>query len=248
MTYQPRKYRTLMQSGRFNSFLVSYRQSDLWIGMNALEITEEIQQFTLTELKTLWQNLENYICHYPDFQASLIPINIPDNAPAYIKKMIKVGNRAGIGPLSAIAGFTAAYVGKKLNQKFHPAEIVVENGGDIYLDIEQDIALTIHAGKSPLSEKVSITIPATESPLGVCTSSGKIGPSLSSGNADAVMIACKNTAQADAFATAFGNKVKSIQDINSVLEETENFSDILSAIIICDDKIGIRGKFEITPL
>ncbi len=162
--------------------------------------------------------------------------------------MIFAGNRAGIGPMSSVAGFFSEFIGKKIEQKFQPEEIIVENGGDIYLKIKKDIIISIHAGSSPISEKIGVKISASESPLGICTSSGKIGPSLSSGSADAVMIICKNTALADSFATAFGNRVKTPNDIESVLEETEKYSEILSAIIICDDKIGIHGNFEIESL
>lgn len=248
MTSQPRPYRETMRKGRFNSFVVSYQQSDLWIGVNSIACSAELQSFTLAELKNLWNKIENFICQYPVIQTSLSPIEIPKNSPLEIIKMIESGNRAGIGPLSSVAGFFSAYLGRLIEKKFRPKEIIVENGGDIYINVRDEITISIYAGQSPLSEKIGVKIPAGEAPLGVCTSSGKIGPSLSSGNADAVMIICRDTALADAFATAFGNKVKSAGDIETVLSETEKFPEILSAIVICDDKIGIRGKFEIAAL
>ncbi|MFP4548270.1 MAG: UPF0280 family protein [Fidelibacterota bacterium] len=248
MTYQPRTYRENMRQGRFNSFLVSYKQSDLWIGVNPIETSQELKQFALSELGKLWKNLEENISQYPIIQKSLSPIKMPDNISPEMETMIKAGNHAGIGPMSAVAGFTSEYIGTKIEEKFHPNEIIVENGGDIYINVVDKITLSVFAGDSPLSEKIGVKIPASETPLGICTSSGKIGPSLSSGNADAVMIACENAGLADAFATAFGNKVKTVNDIESVLAETEKFTEILSAIVICDDKIGIRGKFEIVAL
>lgn len=104
--------------------------------------------------------------------------------------------------------------------------------------------MSVYAGNSPLSEKIGIEIQASESPLGVCTSAGTVGPSISFGKADAVMIICRNTALADAFATGFGNRVKTPEDVQKVIGETEYYPEILSAVIICRDKIGIRGKFE----
>ena len=58
------------------------------------------------------------------------------------------------------------------------------------------------------------------------------------------MIVCRNTALADAFATGFGNMVKVPEDVQSVIDQTAEFPEILSAVIICQDKMGIRGKFE----
>ena len=237
-----------MRKGRFNSFVVSYKQSDLWIGVNPIECTEKLKAFALDELKKLWDKIEGFICINPIIQKSLSPIKISESPPEEIIKMIESGNRAGIGPMSSVAGFFSQYIGKLIEEKFHPEEIIVENGGDIYLNVKKNITISIYAGKSPLSEKIAVKIPASQTPLGICTSSGKVGPSLSSGNADAVMIICTDTSLADAFATAFGNKVKTPADIESTLQETEKFAEILSAIIICDDKIGIRGKFEIVAL
>ena len=248
MTYQPRKYRETMRQGRFNSFVVSYKQSDLWIGVNPIECSDDLKFFVLEEIKKLWQKLEDFIDIHPQIKNSLIPIEIPRNSPPEITKMIECGNRAGIGPMSSVAGFLSEYIGKLIEEKFQPEEIIVENGGDIYLNVEDDITISIYAGNSPLSEKIAVKIPATKTPIGICTSSGKVGPSLSSGNADAVMIICEDTSLADAFATAFGNKVKTPADIESTLQETDKITEILSAIIICNDKIGIRGKFEIVAL
>ena len=246
--YQPRKYRENMRRGGFNSFVVSYKQSDLWIGVSPLDISETLKKFTLAELKMLWKKIENFICLHPIVQKSLSPIPIPENSPEEIEKMIQAGNQAGIGPMSSVAGFFAEYIGKKIQKQFSPSEIIVENGGDIYLFSKKERIISIYAGDSPLSEKIAIKIPASETPLGICTSSGKIGPSLSSGSADAVMIVCKNTALADAFATAFGNQVKTSEDIDEALRQTEQYPEILAAIIICDDKVGIRGNFEIETL
>ena len=104
--------------------------------------------------------------------------------------------------------------------------------------------MSVYAGDSGLSGKIGIRLPAGLTPVGVCTSSGTVGPSLSFGIADAVMIACKSTSLADAFATAFGNKVTSPDVIGEVLKISEDYPEILSIVCICGGKMGIRGNFE----
>ena len=245
MIYEPRNYRKFMQTGRFDSFVVTYKETDLWIGISSGNITENLKIFTLEKIKKLRNELDLYIKDNKNFLNSLTPIAINNNMPLSVKTMVTVSKKAGIGPMSAVAGYFSEYIGRAIKEKFKINEIVIENGGDIFLDINKPLTLTIYAGNSPLSEKVGIIIPPTSSPLGICTSSGKVGPSLSFGKADAVMIACKNTALADSFATKFCNKVQSSKDINSILKQTE-IPEILSAIIICEDKIGVRGEFEIT--
>jgi ApbE superfamily uncharacterized protein (UPF0280 family) len=147
--------------------------------------------------------------------------------------------------MAAVAGMFALHVGEKIRRKFHVQELVVENGGDFYIYVKDDLLITIYAGESPLSEKIAVIVPAHETPCGVCTSSGTVGPSLSFGNADAVMVACYSPVLADAWATSLANRVKSPDDIEGVLTFSEHYPEILSLVIICDDKTGIRGNFEV---
>ena len=139
----------------------------------------------------------------------------------------------------------AGDVGEKIRQKFQVGEVIVENGGDYYIRLKEDLLITIYAGNSPLSEKIAFIIPARETPCGVCTSSGTVGPSLSFGKADAVMVACYSPVLADAWATALANRVKTPADIEDVLTFSEQFPEILSLVMICGDKTGFRGKFEV---
>lgn len=105
--------------------------------------------------------------------------------------------------------------------------------------------IAVFAGKSPLSEKVGLHIPAKEFPLGVCTSSGTIGPSLSLGRADAVMIVCRDVLLADSYATAFANRIKSQSDLQPVIDLASDHSDILAALAVKDDCMALCGKYEL---
>ena len=146
--------------------------------------------------------------------------------------------------MAAVAGAFAESIGDDLIRNFNLTEIVVENGGDIFLKINQPVTLSVFAGNSPLSGKIGIEIAASVNRIGVCTSAGKVGPSLSFGKADAVMVACNNAALADAWATSLANRIKSASDIDRTINETEKIDEIRSVVMICDNKIGIRGEFE----
>jgi hypothetical protein len=126
--------------------------------------------------------------------------------------------------------------------------MVIENGGDIFVLLKNELVLSVFAGESPLSERIGLVIPAEKSKLGICTSAGTVGPSLSFGKADAVVVICEDSVLADAFATAFGNKVKSPNDVEKVINQSEKYPEILSMLIICEDKVGVRGDYEIRIL
>lgn len=233
-----------MGEGRFHYFPVGYKDTDLWIGVDGPEFTEDLPRYSLERIKHYRKLLEEYLLTDPDFGRSLIPYPPKANAPEIAIKMAEAARKADVGPMAAVAGAFAEFIGDDLIRNFNLTEIVVENGGDIFLKINHPVTLSVFAGNSPLSGKIGIEIPESVDRIGVCTSAGKVGPSLSFGKADAVMVACDNTALADAWATSLANRIKSAADIDNTIIETEKIDEIRSVVMICDEKIGIRGEFE----
>ena len=124
--------------------------------------------------------------------------------------------------------------------------IIIENGGDCYLDLEEDIKVGIFAGPdSPFTGKIGLRFTADRFPLGICTSSGTIGHSLSFGKADAVTVVSRDAALADAAATALGNLVQTPRDINKALDLAPSIPLIDGVLIIIKDKIGMWGDLEL---
>lgn len=245
---EQRTYRNLFSQQRFRSFVVNYKETDLWIGVDPDSFREEMKDAALTKVIALRTEMEAYLLIDPVFGRTFEPHNVKPKAPEIVNRMADAALRAGVGPMAAVAGAFSEAVGQHLMQQFSIQEIVVENGGDIFLKINRNLLMSVYAGSSPLSEKIGIEIPADQSPLGVCTSAGTVGPSVSLGKTDATMIVCRNTALADALATTFGNLVQVPEDVQLVTQQTERFPEILSAVIICRDKIGIRGQFEMKLL
>ena len=245
MEYQPRNYRQQFNPARFASFTVQYLETDLWIGVDHASFQKEIAEVALHEVVALRTRLGTYIDEHPLFRSSLEPLPLSPGAPREAREMAAAGLRTATGPMAAVAGLFAHRTAEKIRKQFPVKELIVENGGDYYLLLKEDLLMTIYAGDSPLSEKIGIIIPAADTPCGICTSSGTVGPSLSFGRADAVMVACSSPALADAWATALANRVKSPADIEPVLKYSEQFPEILSLVIICEDQTGIRGNFEV---
>jgi len=233
-----------MGEGRFTSFTAGYKDTDLWIGIDPESYHEEMKEFCYERIKHYRIELENWLVIDPEFGKSLIPYNPSTSCPEMAKVMARAGRKAKVGPMAAVAGAFAERLGNDFRRNFSFKEIAIENGGDIFLFILNPMILSVYAGDSPLSGKIGIQIPEATGKIGVCTSSGTVGPSLSFGEADAVMVACKDTALADAWATSLGNRVKSGNDIDKVLKFSELVKEILSVVIICEGRVGIRGKFE----
>lgn len=187
--------------------------------------------------------IESYIKRRPEF-LGLVPISNDEFAPKIVKHMIEASRSAGVGPMATVAGAISHYVGEYLTS----SEIMIENGGDIYLKSEEDKVISIYAGESPFSNQVGIKIKSEDTPIGICTSAGKVGHSLSYGNADAVVVISEDTLLADATATAIGNIVKTTEDIREGLEFGKSILGILGIVIIIDDELGAWGDIELVSV
>lgn len=246
--FEDRTYRSQFNTVRFTGFEVQYLETDLWIGIDPGSFHPEMQNVALTKIKKLRETLDGYIKTEPFFRKSLNPFHPSEIAPAGAIEMAAASRKAGIGPMSTVAGLFAREVGNEISKNFSVNEMVIENGGDIYVLLQNELILSVFAGDSILSERIGLVIPADKSKLGICTSAGTVGHSLSYGVADAVVVVCDDILVADAFATAFGNKVKSPNNVEKVIKQSEKYPEILSLLIICEDKIGIRGDYEMRIL
>jgi len=245
MEYIARTYRKQFSRDRWEAFAVRYKETDLWIGVDKASFRKEMLSFTEHYVRELRREMDAWITAHPDYARALVPYAAGPTAPAIFRDMSAAARQSGIGPMSAVAGAVARQIGRALQSRFHPREVIVENGGDIYAAIRDDLDISVFAGTSPLSGKVGLHITAGDAPLGICTSSGTVGPSLSFGKADAVMIVCRDPLLADTYATAFANLIRKPGDIPDCIGKIQEEKDILAAIAIKDDRMGICGKYEL---
>jgi ApbE superfamily uncharacterized protein (UPF0280 family) len=127
-------------------------------------------------------------------------------------------------------------------------QVIVENGGDVFIRTSEPLTVGIFAGKSPLSLRVGIRLRGGQKPAAVCTSSGTVGHSLSLGKADAVCVVADSCSIADAAATAIGNRIQVPLDIESAIDDGQRVADIRGILIILGKKIGMWGDLEVVPL
>jgi ApbE superfamily uncharacterized protein (UPF0280 family) len=237
--YEPRKYRRWIKDRDLVSFRAVVRETDLYISAQS-----NLKEIAVKTIKKHRQPLEKYIVSHPLFLHSLEPYAVEDDAPAIVKNMSNAARIAGVGPMAAVAGAIAEAVGRDLLT--HSSEVIVENGGDIFVKSFKKRLIGIYAGNSPFTGKIALEIEAEDTPLGICTSSGTVGPSLSLGVADAVITLAPSAALADAAATAIGNRIMAAADIDSEIEQGDNKYGLIGLVIIKDDRIGLWGKVKLS--
>ena len=245
MEYRERSYRSRFSDDDRHWFSVKFLESDLRIGVNRDSYLASMEDESYSMLVDLRRSMDAYLLTDPHYKTALIPYDASADAPCILRKMSRVSHRTGIGPMSAVAGAVAEYVADNLSERFCIREIIIENGGDIYANVRSDLEISVFAGSSPLSNKVGLHIPASAFPLGICTSSGTVGPSLSLGRADAMMIVCPDVLLADSYATAMANRIHAADDLQPVIELIRNTPDILGALAVKDDRMAVCGEFEL---
>jgi ApbE superfamily uncharacterized protein (UPF0280 family) len=239
--YQPRTYRCWIKDDDLVSFNVTVKETDLYI-----RAASNLEAEALKAVIKHRAPLEEYIKSHPLFLHSLEPCSVEEDAPAVVRAMAQAAEMVGVGPMAAVSGAIAEAVGKDLLVR--TPEVVVENGGDIFMKISRTRLIGVYAGGSSFTGKIAFEIGPEETPLGVCTSSGTVGHSLSFGVADAVIVLSHSTALADAAATAIANRVKAAGDIDMVIEQAQAIDGLAGVIVIKDEKIGMWGSIKFVSL
>jgi hypothetical protein len=153
---------------------------------------------------------------------------------------------AGVGPMAAVAGAVAQSVGRDLLQ--WSSNVLVENGGDIFIKSDTQTVFTIYAGSSPLSMKTGIKVARRPTSFAMCTSSGSVGHSKSFGKADAVSVLADCCALADAAATSLCNKIQTPKDIERAIAIGKSMAGLQGIVIISGKQIGLWGALELVKL
>jgi len=235
--YKERDYRNLIEGKDLVSFQVKEEESDIFIRTN-----QELSFYARQMVSNFRRQIENYIHSHPLFKSTLLPYSQDKKASKIIKSMIHTTALCGVGPMAAVAGAIAEFVGKELLN--YSSEVIIENGGDIFIKSNKIRKVSIFAGGSPLSQKIILKIKAQKNYVGVCTSSGTVGPSISFGKADAVTVISNSVLFADAAATAVGNIIKTQKDIEQGLIYAQKIKGVKGVVIIKDDKMGLWGDIN----
>ena len=242
LSYNQRTYRLMEQSGLVSSY-VKVVETDLHI-LAPVKVEDE----ALVLVAQVRQQIEKYIKEREHFADSLVPLPTDVKAPEVVQQMLAAGQAAGVGPMAAVAGIVAEFVGQGLI-KSGIEDLIVENGGDIFINRKQESMVAIFAGASPLSNKVGVNLSRDAMPCGVCCSSGSIGHSLSLGHADAVVVTARSTALADAAATRIGNEVDGeTESIEKALQVARDIKGISGAVVVQGERLGAWGDIELVRL
>jgi ApbE superfamily uncharacterized protein (UPF0280 family) len=232
-----RFYRDFTESARWISFRVRIETSDLYIRADK-DLSEAADEI----IRRLRKEIRGQIERQNAFHTSLAPVERLEGCPAVISMMYEASERADVGPMAAVAGAIAELTGRELADRTE--ELIIENGGDIWMKLLRPAVVIIYPGGHYL-DRVALRIQPERTPCGICTSSSRIGLSFSFGRADAATVIAPDAALADAIATEVCNRVKSEDDMESAASYGLD-RGASGVIIVYRDRLVARGDVELT--
>lgn len=220
-------------------FCVTVKETNLFIRAEK-NLTDEAYDAVVDARNAI----ERYILSRPEFQSSLVPISDDPYAPSIVKEMIRDSGLTGVGPMAAVAGAIAEFVGRRISRA--SGEVVVENGGDVFLISEAKRVVALYVDDKGPTFGLEVT--DAKEGLGISSSSAVIGQSLSLGRADLATVAARTGALSDAAATALGNRVSKARDIERALTDISAIVGVTGAVAIAGGRIGVTGNVTIVAL
>ena len=220
--------------------------SEIDLDQTHIRLTTDLQNHELKRyIFSIRRDLKNYILKNEDFLLSLNPIETDEDLPLIVRTMVESSAIADVGPMACVAG-TISEMSLNYLIDNDSKYSIIENGGDIAL-INDDVVLCgIYSNNQVLGNDIAFNINARRNPLGICTSSGKIGHSISFGDADSVTVISKSSSIADGLATRIANEVvgeTSEDKLSNALECSENYREFFDGVlIISQDHVGTVGK------
>ncbi len=225
-----------MKENLFREFF-SYKDSNCFIISDKIDGVDVAKESIIRNRRLL----DEYIASHQKFVYTLKPISVPSE-PLVANLMAQAGEKAGVGPMAAVAGVLADLAVNEMC--FSGCKVaVVENGGEVSATSNVPIDVALAAGNEPLSKRLGFRL--TDFPIGVATSSGRFSHALSFGDAEAVTVFCQEAGLADAAATAICNVVKgedSEDGINIGIETAKSIHQVEGAMILYKGNVGYWGK------
>ena len=217
------------------------------IDQTHIRLTSDLKNSDLKRyIYNIRKDLTYHISRNPLFQISLEPLKYnPEDLPEIVSRMYESSAYCDVGPMACVAGTISEMSLDYLTDRGSRYSIV-ENGGDIALINDTKVLCGIYSNNDILGNNIAFEIKARKKALGICTSSGKIGHSISFGSSDSVTVLSESPSIADGLATRIANEVKgetSEEKVSSALETADNYREFYdSMLIICDDSVGTIGR------
>ena len=178
----------------------------------------------------------------PFFKTTYDPYPVSKDDDELIQRMCQASVIAGVGPMAGVAGAVAVFAVESMVEE-GAGFAIVENGGDIALKIDRDITVGVYQDDERFRD-IAFRIPKREGIFGICSSSAKIGPSVSLGKTNISTVFSDDVILADACATALGNLIRygGQEEMSYALETIGRKEGVEGCVSISDGLMAMFGN------
>jgi ApbE superfamily uncharacterized protein (UPF0280 family) len=191
-------------------------------------------------VKSARRDIERQIRKDRFFLTTLEPYDPGSCTSEITTRMCEATRLAGVGPMASVAG-AIAQAGLEAMVSQGARHAWVDNGGDIAMILESPATIEIFT--LPGSPKASaFDLRPTEGIIGICSSSGRLGHSISFGDSDIAVAIADDAVTADAFATALGNRVKDRDSLTTCFDLLKGKKKVRGGLAVIDGAVALYGN------
>ena len=201
----------------------------------------EYISFAVDAMKSARLEIERMIRKDDFFLITLEPYDPPTGCPKVIERMCEASRTVGVGPMATVAG-AIAQVAVEAMAAQGCEHAWVDNGGDIAMVLRDAVSVEVLSQPGTQTTLALEMLPTNGAVVGVCTSSGRLGHSISFGDADASVAIAEDAILADALATAIGNHVIDSSSLKKCFEDLKGVKGFIAGLALRDGEAAMFGK------
>jgi hypothetical protein len=191
-------------------------------------------------IKSARVEIERQIRKDDFFLTTLEPYDAPKECSPVVRRMCDAAKLAGVGPMATVAGTIAqeameAMASQGLEHGW------VDNGGDIALTLASPATLEVFSDPGSRTA-FAFELEPTDGIIGICSSSGRVGHSISFGNADVALAIADSASLADALATAIGNRVVNQHSLKTCFDPYKGLDGFVGGLAMYEGAVSMHGK------
>ena len=191
-------------------------------------------------VKSARAEIERQIRRDDFFLTTMEPYDAPGDCSRVIKRMCDAAKMTRVGPMATVAGTIAqeameAMTAQGLTHGW------VDNGGDVALMLESPVTLEVFTDPSS-GTTFALELEPTDGIIGICSSSGRIGHSISFGNADVALAVADSAILADALATAIGNRVANKDSLRTCFDPFKGLVGFFGGLAMIEGAVSMNGR------
>jgi len=190
-------------------------------------------------IKAARREIERQVRRDQYFLTTMEPYT-PDDPGPTVRRMCEAAAVAGVGPMATVAG-TIAQVALEAMMAQGCDHGWVDNGGDVALVLSRPATMEVFHEPGARTA-FALRLEPTGKGIGVCTSSGRLGHSISLGDADVALAMADSAVLADALATAIGNRVRGTSALGTCFDPFKGIPGMIGGLAMVDGEVAMYGR------